>query len=210
MVGTLRQIFGTSSVWGDLDARSARELYRRLLPRVLVHDDSRNDPVPLRRLRSRAATAARARRAAKSYVRERSILPIRLLALALDSARSGSSAGASVDELLAKYRGEARRALGSGSQRDRIDRLAYALLLRKSCETNRVIDCILDLDDELVADWPDDRRAAWSAFLLEVCADDDHNPHTRSWGPYVRARWLARRIDRSIKRRQPNSSIADS
>ena len=36
MVCTLERLYGTTSVWGDLDAAEARALYQQLLPRVLA------------------------------------------------------------------------------------------------------------------------------------------------------------------------------
>ena len=108
MVCTLERLYGTTSVWGDLDAAEARALYQQLLPRVLALPSK--PPLnarPLTRaarkrrlaqlknwranrnsrsiadLRSRATAAAVARRAVRKYVRGRSILPLRALTHAL-------------------------------------------------------------------------------------------------------------------------------
>lgn len=219
MIATLRRLFGTSTVWGDLDAREARLLYRKLLPRVLA---SSRDPLEVgsqwlrgdadksksfRRLKTRATAAALARRAAKQYVRERSILPVRLLAQAVDGTRSGSPSGATVDELLAKYVDEARRSIGPCASPDKVYCLAYSILLQKSCETNRVIDTLLLDHDRHHADlasetsWHiDDSSRAWSAFLL-ACVVDEYPKRRYGRASYLRAKWLTRGLDRRLRRR---------
>jgi len=118
MVCTLERLYGTTSVWGDLDAAEARALYQQLLPRVLALPSK--PPLnarPLTRaarkrrlaqlknwranrnsrsiadLRSRATAAAVARRAVRKYVRGRSILPLRALTHAGDGVRTYGKTG---------------------------------------------------------------------------------------------------------------------
>lgn len=211
MLRTLREIFGTSSsVWGDLGGREARLMYRHLLPRVLVVDCVEVPEVceSFGELKNRARAAATARQAVKQYVRERSILPVRLLALAVDNARHGSPSGATVEALIQKYVDEVRDRLGDeeleeDDQGIAVYRHAYAILLRKSCETNRVFDDLfIDAITDHWEDADDDRDRAWHAFLL-ACAHINQTRKRTKNPPVVRAKWLKRRLKRrtiSIKK----------
>ena len=92
---TLERLYGTTSVWGDLDAAEARALYQQLLPRVLALPSKpplsarpstrvarKRDLAQLKNwranrnsrsiadLRSRATAAAGSKAAVRKYVRE--------------------------------------------------------------------------------------------------------------------------------------------
>ncbi|KAK7247682.1 hypothetical protein SO694_00124084 [Aureococcus anophagefferens] len=93
-----------------------------------------------------------ARRAAKRYARERSLLPLRCLAEVLDGtreyARSGRwflPYGATTEELVERYVDAAVAAAAwEGLQGpDDVSRAAYETVLRKSCETNELLDALL-------------------------------------------------------------------
>jgi hypothetical protein len=82
---SLRETFGTNKhrIWGDLDAASARRLYKTLLPKALLElVQAGVQPQDL------APLAYQARVAAKLYARERCTLPARLMANIFDGVRS--------------------------------------------------------------------------------------------------------------------------
>jgi len=84
-VEDLRETFGSNrnKVWGDLDATTARRLYKTLLPRALLelYNVGGLQPEDL------ASLAYEARVAAKLYTRERCKLPPRYAAMAFDGFR---------------------------------------------------------------------------------------------------------------------------
>lgn len=82
---SLRETFGENKnrMWGDLDAASARRLYKTLLPKALLElVQAGVQPEDL------APLAYQARVAAKLYARERCTLPARLMANLFDGFRS--------------------------------------------------------------------------------------------------------------------------
>jgi hypothetical protein len=82
---SLRETFGTNKnrIWGDLDAASARRLYKTLLPKALLElVQAGVQPEDL------APLAYQARVAAKLYARERCTLPARWMANLFDGVRS--------------------------------------------------------------------------------------------------------------------------
>lgn len=176
MVSTLERLYGKPPPYGDLNAAETRELYLSLLPRVLADPLRPRNPRSSSRaarkrresaarlyretrktgdledLKSRATAAAVARRAAKRYARERSLLPLRCLAEVLDGtreyARSGRwflPYGATTEELVERYVDAAVAAAAwEGLQGpDDVSRAAYETVLRKSCETNELLDALL-------------------------------------------------------------------
>ncbi|KAH8052750.1 hypothetical protein JL722_9882 [Aureococcus anophagefferens] len=174
-VSTLERLYGKPPPYGDLNAAETRELYLSLLPRVLADPLRPRNPRSSSRaarkrresaarlyretrktgdledLKSRATAAAVARRAAKRYARERSLLPLRCLAEVLDGtreyARSGRwflPYGATTEELVERYVDAAARRAWEGLQGpDDVSRAAYETVLRKSCETNELLDALL-------------------------------------------------------------------
>ena len=171
-MSTLERLYGKPPPYGDLNAAETRELYLSLLPRVLADPLRPRNPRSARKrresaarlyretrktgdledLKSRATAAAVARRAAKRYARERSLLPLRCLAEVLDGtreyARSGRwflPYGATTEELVERYVDAAVAAAAwEGLQGpDDVSRAAYETVLRKSCETNELLDALL-------------------------------------------------------------------
>jgi hypothetical protein len=121
-IEALRAMYGTSpTFWGDLDASQTRSLYHELLPRALErHEkhlgfaDGAGPPqadaaASSKDIEARARLASAARRAAKLYVRERSILPARIAAHVYDAVRCKMQlgrfawSGMTVDDVWTKY-----------------------------------------------------------------------------------------------------------
>eukprot|EP00629_Pelagomonadales_sp_RCC1024_P000902 CAMPEP_0119296656 /NCGR_PEP_ID=MMETSP1329-20130426/50679_1 /TAXON_ID=114041 /ORGANISM="Genus nov. species nov., Strain RCC1024" /LENGTH=293 /DNA_ID=CAMNT_0007297593 /DNA_START=485 /DNA_END=1362 /DNA_ORIENTATION=- len=198
MVCTLERLYGRPSIWGDLNIVEARELYRELLPRVLADPEKPPEPgvrgaapraarkrrlaalrhyraaqhkkPDLEDLKSRATAAAVARRAAKRYVRARSVLAVRLMTNGVDSARSYAKFGTwrvygeTTEELVARYV-RARAAAGdSTSDADDIVRDAYEQILEKSCCTNEYLDKMLLKDSPADGGPREQAEAFWRQF----------------------------------------------
>jgi hypothetical protein len=142
-VDALRETFGgnQNTMWGDLDATTARRLYKTLLPRALmelyrlgVHPE---DLAPL---------AYQARVAAKNYARERSIVPTRLLAMTYDGIRQWKRygkfqvKGMTYDQVWNKYKQLIHEEEeGDLDERDVTAKICLKILER-SCETNAHVD----------------------------------------------------------------------
>jgi hypothetical protein len=118
----LRKEYGTNNntFWGDLSALETRELYQKLLPRVvLIADEFKEMP-----LKDKAYIASMARYAAKLYTRERSMVPERAAANLYDGARHFSRTGRlswtgpTVDEIWLKYESDLRREYGYACDED--------------------------------------------------------------------------------------------
>lgn len=144
-VDALRETFGANrnQFWGDLDAPTARRLYKTLLPKALlelynlgVHPE---DLAPL---------AYRARVAAKLYARERCSLPARVAANLYDGFRqwrrygSFDTGGMSYQQVWEKYstmileecQGE------EGLTEEDVAAKICLKILERSCKTNEMID----------------------------------------------------------------------
>jgi len=147
-VEDLRALHGPRrSWWGDLSPSEARELYHSLLPVTLLDEDSTSLP-----LGERARLAVAARRAARIYVRERTVLPVTLACEVMDGARtllkqgSFQKAGLSEEQLWAKYAEKAGldpRELvdATTSPEPSADEAeVYYTILNKACSTNRLVD----------------------------------------------------------------------
>lgn len=153
-VDALRETFGASrnGVWGDLDAQTARRLYKTLLPKALlelykmgVHPE---DLAPL---------AYRARVAAKLYARERCSLPFRVAANLYDGFRqwrrygSFDTHGMSFQQIWEKYSAVIlEQSLESSEDLTSDDVTAKICLkiLERSCATNEMVDNLVLRDEE--------------------------------------------------------------
>lgn len=137
----LREAFGKNRnrLWGDLDASTTRRLYKRLLPVILLdlRDQYGMDVTEL------APLAYKARLAAKLYARERSVVPARVFANALDGARHFFKygeidfSGMSYQQLFEKY---AEKCETSD------ERKVCAKILERSCVSNERIDQLCQSD----------------------------------------------------------------
>ena len=174
---SLRELYGTRlNLWGDLSSRETRWLYHQLLPRVLVPGDAADDDardeiaraVSLSAkapLEERARVASAARHAAKLYVRERSILPVRaavaVYATLVHLQRTGtwSWGGMSPDEVWRKYEKEIAREFPALDEAERT-RLVCERVLSKATKTDPRIDKLAGIRKA-----PRVRRA-WSLLLL--------------------------------------------
>mmetsp|Transcript_14133 Transcript_14133/g.22082 ORF Transcript_14133/g.22082 Transcript_14133/m.22082 type:complete len:430 (-) Transcript_14133:95-1384(-) len=144
---SLRDTFGgnDNKLWGDLDARTARRLYKTLLPRSLLELYNLG-----LRPEDLAPLAYQARVAAKLYARERCKLPPRYAAYAIDGFRQWKRygkfqpKGMSYDQVWDKYEEEIGLELNENDQNDLTDDDVTAKIclkiLEKSCKTNENID----------------------------------------------------------------------
>jgi len=106
-VEALREHFGSNQnrVWGDLQASTARRLYKTLLPRALLELSKLGKLHP----KDLAPLAYQARVAAKLYARERCTVPARLAATLFDGFRQWlkygkfQAHGMTYDQLWEKY-----------------------------------------------------------------------------------------------------------
>lgn len=150
-IDTLRDIFGTNrnTFWGDLDVETGRQLYHTLLPRALIRLHAQGvEPLEL------APLAYKARVAAKEYVRERSRVPGRVTAVAIDGFRhlknygNWRSMGMTWDELWNKYERQILEEDLSAKcasdmctlDDDDVTSQVCLRILERSCHTNRAID----------------------------------------------------------------------
>jgi hypothetical protein len=157
-VDALRTTFGSNRnlVWGDLDAATARRLYKTLLPKALLELYNTGVGVHPADL---APLAYQARVAAKLYARERCALPARVAANLYDGFRqwrrygSFDMAGMSYQQVWNKYAKSilddeecaipvAAGGAGAFDGLDESDVTAKICLkiLERSCETNQMID----------------------------------------------------------------------
>jgi len=159
-VEALRRTFGSNSnvLWGDLDAGTARRLYKTLLPRALLELHQMGvHPTDL------APLAYQARVAAKLYARERCVVPARVAAEVYDGFRqwrrygSFQTAGMSYQQVWNKYAADvmdtaAAAQSSNGESLTETDVTAQICLkiLERSCQTNEMIDKLVlskDKDD---------------------------------------------------------------
>lgn len=137
----LREAFGSNRnrLWGDLDAATARRLYKTLLPTALCElvldlGVTAEELAPL---------AYAARRAAKLYARERCRVPARVAANLYDGARQWrrygrfQPAGMSYEQVWDKYYSQWCDACGSEEE---VVSKTCKTILEKSCQTNEMID----------------------------------------------------------------------
>ncbi len=153
---SLRETFGANKnkIWGDLDAASARRLYKTLLPKALLElVQAGVQPEDL------APLAYQARVAAKLYARERCHLPARVMANLFDGFRTlkrygrFQPVGMSYEQVWQKY----QKAVLENLQEDGVDDVTDAdiairhicmRILESSCRTNEGVDrWILPPDD---------------------------------------------------------------
>ena len=156
---SLRETFGSNKnkFWGDLDAASARRLYKTLLPKALLElVQAGVQPEDL------APLAYQARVAAKLYARERCHLPARIMANLYDGFRTlkrygrFQPVGMSYEQVWEKY----QKAVLENLQNDRSDdedgddndgdddfidtdraiRHICMKILESSCRTNEAVD----------------------------------------------------------------------
>lgn len=166
----LRQTFGTNRnrIWGDLDPKTARKLYKSLLPRALL-ELLMQEP-QMHRAEALAPLAYQARVAAKLYARERSVVPARWAANLYDGTRQFlrhgkfDQKGISYTQLMEKYRKDivtekdydsasfASFTITSKEEDDEEDDVTTQICLRileSSCKTNERVDqWISMLEDE--------------------------------------------------------------
>jgi hypothetical protein len=144
---SLRETFGANrnKVWGDLDAATARRVYKTLLPKALLELVKLGlEPEDL------APLAYQARVAAKMYARERCQVPSRVLANLFDGYRQWKTygkfqtAGMSYDQVWEKYQNMIREELRTDVAEDLTEQDVTAKIclkiLERSCETNERID----------------------------------------------------------------------
>jgi hypothetical protein len=153
---SLRETFGSNrnKVWGDLDAATARRLYKTLLPRALLElvkvGVQPEDLAPL---------AYQARVSAKLYARERCQVPARLAATLYDGFRQWKrygkfqGSGMSYDQVWEKYQKAimddcSHRNFDDLTEQDVTAKICLKILER-SCTTNERIDrWVLSPEDE--------------------------------------------------------------
>jgi hypothetical protein len=144
-LGSLRETFGKNRnvVWGDLDAATARRLYKTLLPKALLElvqvGGDAQELAPL---------AYQARVAAKLYARERCQVPARVAACMYDGFRQWKkygkfqTCGMSYDQIWLKYQKlilEETSSVGDLTEDDYTAKICLKIL-EKSCVTNERID----------------------------------------------------------------------
>jgi hypothetical protein len=167
-VDALRSTFGSNRnlVWGDLDAATARRLYKTLLPKALLELYNTNTGVVGMSVHPSdlAPLAYQARVAAKLYARERCALPARVAANLYDGFRQWRTygrfdcSGMSYDQLWNKYAAsiamvdehgdceiDPASSSSSRSTHDGLDERDVTAkiclkILERSCETNQMID----------------------------------------------------------------------
>lgn len=146
-VEELRRVYGTSRYpWGDLGANEARSLYHQLLPTTLLEDDL---GLPLH---ERAQLAVAARKAAKLYVRERTLAPLAIGSELYDGMRqlyqrgSFQPQGLSEEQVWLKYAGVSHPSLlldsadaSCGADVDALEDIFFTVL-KKSCSSNPHVD----------------------------------------------------------------------
>ena len=141
-----------NKLWGDLDGKTARQLYHTLLPRSLLGLQE----AKILEAEELAPLAYQARMAAKEYARMRSTLPNRLLAKGFDSYRSWArggnplnTKGLSWQDLWDKYEAqivqeECDSELKQGKKclldREALMQRIYMRILERSCSTNQAFD----------------------------------------------------------------------
>lgn len=148
-VDALRKTFGgnKNSVWGDLDASSARLLYKSLLPKALLelhqyysHQQGSSAATDL------APLAYQARVAAKLYARERSYWPYRLAASLYDGFRQYrkygkfQTQGMSYEQVWEKYATALDVDSSSDCEEDVIAAKIGQKILERACATNPMVD----------------------------------------------------------------------
>lgn len=155
---SLRETFGANKnkIWGDLDAASARRLYKTLLPKALLElVQAGVQPEDL------APLAYQARVAAKLYARERCHLPARLMANLFDGIRTFKRygrfqpVGMSYEQVWEKYQKAVLEqhhleedGLDEFADTDMTIRHICMRILESSCRTNEGVDrWILPPDD---------------------------------------------------------------
>lgn len=148
-VDALRKTFGgnRNSVWGDLDASSARLLYKSLLPKALLelhqyyaHQQGSSAATDL------APLAYQARVAAKLYARERSYWPYRLAASFYDGFRQYrkygkfQTQGMSYEQVWEKYAAALDVNASTDCEEDVIAARIGQKILERACATNSMVD----------------------------------------------------------------------
>ena len=175
-VEALRDTFGRNRnpLWGDLDARTTRRLYKTLLPRALLelyhtHGASSEDLAPL---------AYRARVAAKKYARERCELPARIAASLFDGFRQFRKygrfqvSGISYPQLWEKYATQIMEEEDFADEQDLTSKVCYKIL-EKSCETNKQVDSLFLSDEEDLQEIT--RKLEQDVYDLLEDEPEDHN-----------------------------------
>jgi hypothetical protein len=147
-VESLRRRFGTNhnKFWGDLDAKTARRLYKTLLPSTLL-------PLVKTGVKPQdlAPLAYQARVAAKLYIRERSQVPYRIAAALFDGFRQlrrygrFNTHGMTYEQVWQKYRKVVldnceKEGLRSGLTEEDVATQICVKILERSCCTNQCID----------------------------------------------------------------------
>ena len=207
---SLRDTFGTNKnkVWGDLDASSARRLYKTLLPKALLElVQAGVQPEDL------APLAYQARVVAKLYARERCHLPSRILAALFDGFRTlrrygkFQPVGMSYHQVWAKYEAQVLEDLeDAGGEDDQalIDakvavRKICLRILESSCRTNSSVDKWVlpsyqseekDIQElmKIAQTLEDDVRK----LLHPVSAEDDCTPSALAAFRVFLGRWVSR------------------
>jgi hypothetical protein len=144
-VDSLRLTFGSNQnkLWGDLDAPTARRLYKTLLPKALLDLYKLGvEPQDL------APLAYRARVAAKLYARERCRVPARYLAHWYDGFRqwrnygSFDTTGMTYQQVWNKYASViVNECAGQEGLSDHdVTAMICCKILEKSCTTNEMVD----------------------------------------------------------------------
>eukprot|EP00529_Nitzschia_sp_RCC80_P023496 CAMPEP_0113501732 /NCGR_PEP_ID=MMETSP0014_2-20120614/33125_1 /TAXON_ID=2857 /ORGANISM="Nitzschia sp." /LENGTH=468 /DNA_ID=CAMNT_0000396367 /DNA_START=827 /DNA_END=2233 /DNA_ORIENTATION=+ /assembly_acc=CAM_ASM_000159 len=143
----LRDAFGNNKngLWGDLDAKSTRRLYKTLLPNALCElimdlDLAYVKPEDL------APLAYKARKAAKLYARERCHLPTRIMAQLFDGLRALRTygkfqpQGLTYSQIWDKYQRLILEDVDDTITEEEIVARTCLKIMERSCKTNAGID----------------------------------------------------------------------
>mmetsp|Transcript_29475 Transcript_29475/g.71153 ORF Transcript_29475/g.71153 Transcript_29475/m.71153 type:complete len:549 (+) Transcript_29475:667-2313(+) len=143
----LRDAFGNNKngLWGDLDAKSTRRLYKTLLPNALCElimdlDLAYVKPEDL------APLAYKARKAAKLYARERCHLPTRIMAQLFDGLRALRTCGKfqpqglTYSQIWDKYQRLILEDVDDTITEEEIVARTCLKIMERSCKTNAGVD----------------------------------------------------------------------
>ena len=157
-VEALRETFGANEnkLWGDLQASTARRLYKTLLPRALL--DLSQLGVGQLQPHDLAPLAFQARLAAKLYARERCTVPARMAATLFDGFRqfcrygTFQGHGMTYDQIWTKYSTKLLEEASSSSSTTASSSTDVCLkILERSCVSNSGVDALVKVHDPIDA-----------------------------------------------------------
>lgn len=170
-VEALRRTFGTNRnvMWGDLDAKTTRRLYKTLLPRALLElhchystasTTSSEVGTVMFHPEDLAPLAYQARVAAKLYARERCHLPARIAAHLYDGIRQYTKYGTfncrgmSYQQIWEKYATVILHDADKNSYDLTVDDVTAKIcmkILERSCQTNAMVDHLVKCHDKAMS-----------------------------------------------------------